>query len=266
MNRLVMVMTAAVALVAPAQTQTQTRAVAAADKLAESRRAAIAEAMAAGFVAKPGEGKGRVAFIDAQKEVELAEKFGEVTLKMTRMTRLGVEYVRAQGLNAPEQLHKMHGADFSIVIVADDSANVTLVAPEERWARVNVRAAARGLKTDDARKLFLAGRCQRAALRAFAMLCGGASSMYPGNVVNCSRLEDADCVQGLLPVDLMQRCRKYLMDAGLEPRVIVPYKRACEEGWAPAPTNDVQKAIWDKIHQLPTEPMKIKPETKKVKE
>ena len=32
----------------------------------------------------------------------------------------------------------------------------------------------------------------------------------------------------------------------------------------PAPTNDVQKAIWDEIHAMPTEPIKIKPETKKV--
>ena len=41
------------------------------------------------------------------------------------------------------------------------------------------------------------------------------------------------------------------------------YRKACEEGWAPAPTNDVQKAIWDKVHAMPTEPIKIKPETKK---
>ena len=41
------------------------------------------------------------------------------------------------------------------------------------------------------------------------------------------------------------------------------YRKACEEGWAPQPTNDVQKAIWDKVHAMPTEPLKIKPETKK---
>ena len=41
------------------------------------------------------------------------------------------------------------------------------------------------------------------------------------------------------------------------------YKKACEEGWAPNPTNEFQKAIWDKVHELPTEPIKIKPEEKK---
>ena len=43
----------------------------------------------------------------------------------------------------------------------------------------------------------------------------------------------------------------------------VPYLVAVQEGWAPQPTNDVQKAIWDKVHALPTEPIKIKPEEKK---
>ena len=42
------------------------------------------------------------------------------------------------------------------------------------------------------------------------------------------------------------------------------YIRACMEGWAPAPTNDIQKAIWDKVHAMPTAPLAIKPETKKV--
>ena len=28
----------------------------------------------------------------------------------------------------------------------------------------------------------------------------------------------------------------------------VPYRKAVEEGWAPAPTNDYQRAIWDEIH------------------
>jgi hypothetical protein len=50
---------------------------------------------------------------------------------------------------------------------------------------------------------------------------------------------------------------------GVLPAQRATYLKACEEGWAPAPTNDVQKAIWDKVHAMPTEPIKIKPETKK---
>ena len=59
------------------------------------------------------------------------------------------------------------------------------------------------------------------------------------------------------------RCQRYLLSLGVKPYRLTTYRKACEEGWANPPTNDVQKAIWDKVHAMPTEPIKIKPETKK---
>ena len=41
------------------------------------------------------------------------------------------------------------------------------------------------------------------------------------------------------------------------------YLKACEEGWAAPPADKFQQAIWDKVHAMPTEPIKIKPEEKK---
>ena len=41
------------------------------------------------------------------------------------------------------------------------------------------------------------------------------------------------------------------------------YEAACQQGWAPAPTNDIQKAIWDKVHAVPATPMKIEFDPKK---
>ncbi len=35
------------------------------------------------------------------------------------------------------------------------------------------------------------------------------------------------------------------------------YLVACQEGWAPPPTNEYQKAIWDKVHATPSKPIKI---------
>ena len=44
------------------------------------------------------------------------------------------------------------------------------------------------------------------------------------------------------------------------------YHKACEEGWAPAPTNEVQKAIWEQVkadkERGPTNPIKIEPPKK----
>ena len=43
----------------------------------------------------------------------------------------------------------------------------------------------------------------------------------------------------------------------------VVYSVACRQGWAPAPTNAIQKAIWDKVHAVPATPMKIEFDPKK---
>ena len=66
-----------------------------------------------------------------------------------------------------------------------------------------------------------------------------------------------------LPVDVIKRFGPYLEGYGVNPEKIVSYRKACEEGWAPQPTNDFQKAVWDDVHAMPSEPIKIKPEEKK---
>ena len=41
------------------------------------------------------------------------------------------------------------------------------------------------------------------------------------------------------------------------------YSAAVQEGWAPTPTDTVQKAIWDKVNATPKTPMKIEFDPKK---
>ena len=93
------------------------------------------------------------------------------------------------------------------------------------------------------------------------------SSSYPGNMygVTCAEELDSTDVDATI-MDMVQRCGAWLAKIGVTPERQVMYLRACHEGWAPAPTNEYQKVIWDKIHALPTAPIKIKPETKKVTE
>lgn len=52
---------------------------------------------------------------------------------------------------------------------------------------------------------------------------------------------------------------------GIFSRNGVPYIRACREGWAPPPTNDAQRAIWKKTHQIPDKPITIEFDPKKDK-
>ena len=45
----------------------------------------------------------------------------------------------------------------------------------------------------------------------------------------------------------------------------IPYRVACQEGWAPAPTNEFQKAIWEQVHAIPDKPIKIEFDPKRDK-
>ena len=52
---------------------------------------------------------------------------------------------------------------------------------------------------------------------------------------------------------------------GIEKIEIGTYYDACELGIAPAPTNDIQRAVWEKVHQIPDKPMTIEFDPKKDK-
>ena len=72
-----------------------------------------------------------------------------------------------------------------------------------------------------------------------------------------------DHVDARLPVDVIARFAPNLKPFGVTPALMVTYRKACTEGWAPAPTNDIQKAIWEKEHAIPKNPMKIEFDPKK---
>ena len=153
----------------------------------------------------------------------------------------------------------------SLFVVDDPALPPLLSAPESRWAMVNVAPLAKGAGE---KPQFFAARVQKELTRGFCLLAGAQNSGYPDALVGCiTKPEDldrfADC---RLPIDVMNRFAPYLKGYGVTPKVYTTYKKACEQGWAPAPTNEFQKAIWDKVHAMPSAPIKIKPESKKVTE
>jgi hypothetical protein len=55
----------------------------------------------------------------------------------------------------------------------------------------------------------------------------------------------------------------YMERFGVLPAQVSTYRKACVEGWAPPPANDVQKIIYTEVNSKPTEPIKIKFDPKK---
>ena len=148
----------------------------------------------------------------------------------------------------------------SLFVVDDEKLPPILSAPDSRWSLVNVAPLTKGRGEKPA---FFSARVRKQLSRAFALLCGGAESQFPGALTSgIASIDDLDShFDYQLPVDVLTRFRTYLKPFGVSPASFTSYRQACKEGWAPAPTNDVQKAIWDKVHEIPTEPITIKPES-----
>ena len=212
-----------------------------------------------GFLEKPNSLRGQFVVLDAQKTVAATNV--EAAAKM--LATLSKYTIRYQSVEPSEvadgnwvKLMDKYNANGLVAVVSDDHTPSILVASDDAYAVVNVSKLAKNLMTDSAKSKFLPNRVRRQILRAFGQL-GGSTSKYkqsPAAVVDVVELDESS---DILPMDTLQQLCRYLESKGLGRKMYVPYKIACQEGWAPAPTNDIQKAIWDKVHTIPSKPIKI---------
>lgn len=213
-----------------------------------------------GLLNKPKTGKGKIAIVNAQtrfaKDVirDYAEKFSGTW-------HIDVDVVDASG---PVKLGdvkscrvKANAASAVIVTSAGKEIPVLVIMPDELSSLVNVDALPEGSSAE---------LLQKEIARGLAGCSGALTSQKEpslmGTFDSFAKLENYR--DSVIPLDVAIRVRNNLRQYGVIPYQITSYKNACREGWAPAPTSDVQRAIWDEIHAMPTEPLKIKPETKKV--
>ena len=143
----------------------------------------------------------------------------------------------------------------STIFIVDDAAlPPVLIAPESRWALVNIAPIAL-----EKRSAFFEQRTKKELSRAFAYLCGATGSRYERSLTRgiTSQTELDKNPDYELPMDIVQRFWDYMKPLGVIPAQRTTYLKACQEGWAPAPTNDVQRTIWEQTHQLPSKPITI---------
>jgi hypothetical protein len=217
-----------------------------------------------GFLERPSKTKGRVVFVNTQKTVAIDE-LAPVAAQLSRTLHVKVELVPGAPVSiekAKALFSSFQDAKAAIFIVENaEYQDPVLVSPEGRWAIVNVAP----LSADKAKPPYIAARTRKEMARAFSMLCGAFDSTYSDSLMGTvSKPTELDAFTDFMPpMDIAGRVRKYLVKIGVPTQSLVSYRTACKEGWAPPPTNDFQKAVWDNVHALPTEPIKIKPETQK---
>lgn len=210
--------------------------------------------------------RGSVTFVNTQKRVNVDGGLKKALDALDhefhwdfRVTNL-VETVVLSGAAATRKSLKTTVAVFFV----DTSGLPVLTAcPDEHFALVNVSSIADEGKASDRQ---IERRIRTETMRAFAFAFGAGFSHYRSILMSpAETLAEIDVIpaNAFYPYDTLVSLRTVAESLGMGAYMDQYYEVACEEGWAPQPTNDVQKAIWDKVHAIPANPMKIEFDPKK---
>ena len=196
----------------------------------------------------PNVQKGQVVIVDAKSGAS-RDALGKVAAQFAKEYCIDVA-VKDGAFSFPKP--EIVG-DVSVFVVDDPNLPMSLAALEARWAVVNIAP----LKHE--KKQFFDARVRKETVRALAMLCGGCNSSYPDALTSAvTKPEDLDQFPDTrLQAEYHDRFIPYLKGLGVVPYRMTTYRAACEQGWAPAPTNEIQKTVWDKAHEIPSKPIKI---------
>lgn len=207
---------------------------------------------------------GTFLFVNAQNRLSESLLNGPITALSSDFF-IDVRLVKGAGAvdirSIPAELKGL-GAKGGIWIVDDPALPISLSASEDGWGIMNVSP----ILADSADEKILSMRVQKFVNRTFASVNGiGDSTMMPACVmkqaVGIAGVDGLKCAT--YSPEAFSKITSYLELFGYKRCRRGTYYEACEEGWAPAPTNAAQKAIWDKVHQFPTKPLTIQRESER---
>ena len=204
-------------------------------------------------------GNGSITVIDTL-DIEESRNLLPKAFKMARILHVFIEAKR--GVFSFKTAADSVDVDNAVVFIVDDPVlPITLVAQEARWAVVNLSS----LKGDNIAKGIVDDRLYKSFLRATCLLLGAAPCKFPASPLKpVMSLKALDALKDTtLTFDAVMNMDSYMKGIGIKRYEPMTYQAACEEGVAPAPTNDVQKAIWEKVQaekeRGPTNPITIPP-------
>ncbi len=215
-----------------------------------------------GTVVKPDPVRKRTVFFNAQSLVGRADLDSVATIIGERFS-IETSVAEMQGkptMEAVASAVKDRKTGLGVFFVDVPGWPSILVAPESRWAVVNVRALVEDKDEGRLRERFV-----KEAWRAFAYVGGAANSIQGECLMRpVESLRDLDHLKANnVSPEADMRIKEHLAALGVKPLVKDTYRRACQEGWAPAPTNDIQRAIWEQVkadkERGPTNPITIQP-------
>ena len=210
------------------------------------------------------DGKGKLLVSIVNDAVELAAIAGCVgQVKESLHIKTEVKPITANDLSVATFTDEMKKADAQLGVFVVDAPNLpqSLYAMEEGWAMVNVAP----LKADKPSIDKLLLRERKAVARGFMMALGCATDQDNTSPMKPIRnLGEFDKIPvAHISFWNLGTVNDFMSGMGVIPDTLTTYKRAALAGIAPAPTNKWQQAIWDKVHAIPANPMKIEFDPKK---
>lgn len=230
----------------------------------QARAAAFRKAIAdkGGWVSVPMAGPA-IKLIDATSKGWSMEGLEAVKVNLDRFGLCPSEAVRKSLVGDALTEGRAAAKDASgVVMLVDGAEDAPLMTayPEEHLALVNMTVLSKNVSSGVRQD-----RIEKLTWRAIGHLVGcGAPDGYTCVMKPLSNMAELDAMPNkfIHPASFF-KARPYFDMCGVTPARKGTYESACQQGWAPAPTNDIQKAIWDKVHAVPATPMKIEFDPKK---
>jgi hypothetical protein len=199
--------------------------------------------------------KGKVVVINAQEKVPAAAVQAKVE-SLAKELRMNVEVANGKDW----KMYTVPAGAVGAVVIADAAdLPMSVVAAEKTWGLMNVAPIV--VAGDEERTV---KRFNREFVRVACFTFGQSHSQYRGAPLSTVKgVEDLDGITNEnLTFESVTMVMRTLMNLGMTQSRKTSYKKACQEGWAPAPTNTYQKAIWERIKaeqsEAPTKGIKIK--------
>lgn len=193
--------------------------------------------------------KGKVVIINAQERIPTTVVADSVK-SLAAELKMNVELAEGSSY----EMYKCPDGSLGAIVIADrDDLPMSVVAAECTWGILNVaKLDAEGMKA--------IRRFKREFARVVCFTFGQSNSQFKGSpLATVKKASDLDTiVVDQMTFDAQMMVLKTLSNLGMTQYRKTSYKKAVQEGWAPAPTNEYQQVIWDSYHAKPTEPMKIK--------
>lgn len=223
-------------------------------KLTKEQREQLLMEKVGGFV--EFKSSGSIVIVNAQKGYDLAGVKEAIDLNAKN---LKIDIVCKDGTfdvaGAAGTVRSL-GGNAGVFVIDDPAMPMSLTCHEAPWGMVNIAP----LKSDAAK---LDKRVAKELNRVLAYMFGAGNSTQKTSVMrSVAKPEDLDkIVNTWLPFDTTMAVGNALGSYGMVRASRITYLMACQEGRAPAPTNEYQKVIWEKCkaeaNAKPSNPIKI---------